>query len=48
MTVCLHVVVCGQRQTINFYFVTVLYCKSRYSSEAATLANSCNISGQIL
>ena len=40
--------VCRQRPTVGFYFVTVLYCKSLYSSEAATLANSGNISGHIL
>jgi len=39
---------CRQRPTVGFYFVTVMYFKSLYSSQAATLANSGNISGQIL
>jgi hypothetical protein len=36
----LHEAVCRQRLTFVSYFVTVLYCKPHYSSEAASVANS--------
>ena len=44
----LHEAVCRQRPIFDSYIVTVLYCKLLYSSEAAIVANSGNISGHIL